>query len=37
MGKRVEAWGRDWDPLMPDAEVTLHYDDKLELDFDQKI
>lgn len=28
MGERIMSGGRDWDPLMPDVEVTLNYDDK---------
>ena len=37
MGERVMPGGRDWGPLMPDAEVTLNYDDKLVLEFGQRI
>ena len=37
MGERVMPGGRDWNPLMPDAKVTLNYDDKLELVFEQQI
>ena len=33
----VVAGDRDWDPLMPDAEVVLNYNDKLELDFEHQI
>ena len=29
--------GRNWDSLMPDAEVTRNYDNKLELDFEHQI
>ena len=37
MGERIMPGGRDWDPSMPDAEVTLNYNDKLDLDFEQQI
>ena len=37
MGERMMPGGRDWDPSMPDAEVTINYDDKLDLIFEQQI
>ena len=37
MGERVIPGGRNWDPLMPNVEVTRNYDDKLELDFEHQI
>jgi len=37
IGKEVVGWGRDWNPSMPDADVTLHYLDELELKFLVKI
>jgi len=37
IGEEVVGWGRDWNPSMPDADVTLHYKDDLELEFLVKI
>ena len=37
MGERVVAWGRDWDSLIPGAEVTLHHDGQAEAEFEYQI
>ena len=37
MGERIMPGGRDWNPDMPDASVTLNYDDDLDLTFEMRI
>ena len=37
MGERITPGGRDWNPNMPDTEVTLNYDNDLDLIFEMQI
>ena len=37
MGDRIIPGSRDWDPDMPDAAVTLNYDNDLDLTFETRI
>ena len=37
MGERIMPGGRDWDPDMPDAAVTLNYDDDVDLTLETRI
>ena len=37
MGERITPGGRDWNPNMLDTEVTLNYDDELDLTFEMQI